>query len=59
MVGISWTRAAERLRDMIEGPTVQVPLLGKINGPPFSIGGFRFPDGSLDDCSDETPPSAA
>lgn len=29
--------------------------------PPFSVGGFRFPDGSLDDCSNEpnSPPTAA
>lgn len=30
-----------------------------VDDPPASIGGFRFPDGSLDDCKDEPPPSAA
>lgn len=54
------------------GPMASVPLLTEAdlikaaadhiaNPPPFSVGGFRFPDGSLDDCADEppSPPSAA
>lgn len=73
VTGISWTRAVERFRDSFPhgdqtvrlngepiGRLISLDLSWGGGGAPPQIGGFRFPNGSLDDGADEPPdPTAA
>lgn len=68
VTGISWTRASERLREMIEGRTVQLPLLKmndvvlgrvtsiSVTNPLSSVSPFSIRGF---DQHDDPPPSAA